>query len=299
MIEIRQILCPIDFSDFSRHALVHAVALARWYQSTITLLHVHYLAPIAPAAPDLPPTILDPELRDDVLQAMKRMAAAHVAPDVPVRYELDEGGAVAGILATAASLPGDLIVMGTHGRAGFERLILGSVTEKVLRKAPCPVLSVPHPSAEPASPLFRRILCAIDFSDCSMRGLDYAISLAQEADATLTVLHVLELPPELPTDWRQTLSPPSLREHMVALEENRRAQLEQAVPAEVRTYCTVETEMEAGAPYRAILRMARDRHSDLIVIGVRGRGAADVTFFGSTANQVVRHASCGVLTIRS
>ena len=105
-------------------------------------------------------------------------------------------------------MPSDLLVMGTHGRSGFERLVLGSVTEKVLRKAACPVLSVPRNVGDvvPAPPvLFTRILCAVDFSDCSINALNHAMSLGQEADARLTVLHVIELPPELPPDLHENV----------------------------------------------------------------------------------------------
>ena len=88
----------------------------------------------------------------------------------------------------------DLLVIGTHGRSGFERLVLGSVTEKVLRKASCPVLTVPKrlPDAVPVGPvLFKRILCPVDFSESSLHALSYAVSMAQEADGQLTVLHVV------------------------------------------------------------------------------------------------------------
>ena len=102
-----------------------------------------------------------------------------------MQFEIGEGNTAAEVVARASAMPSDLIVMGTHGRAGFERVVLGSVTEKVLRRAPCPVLTVPRNVADavPAPPvLFTRIVCAVDFSDCSIHALNYAMSLAQEAD---------------------------------------------------------------------------------------------------------------------
>ena len=101
----------------------------------------------------------------------------------------------------------DLVVMGTHGRSGFERLVLGSVTERVLRKSACPVLTVPKGIPDVATPpvLFNRIVCAVDFSDCSMHALNYAMSLAQEADAHLTVVHVIELPPDVPREVHENV----------------------------------------------------------------------------------------------
>lgn len=306
MIEIRRILCPVDFSDFSRRAFDHAVAVAKWYESTITLFHVSPVVPpaaYAPGIPMVPPAFLTPEDRDELLASMKRFAEAEAGATVPIQFEITEGNAAAEILAKADAMPTDLLVMGTHGRSGFEHLVLGSVTEKVLRKAACPVLSVPrHVSDTVPAPavLFKRILCAIDFSDCSMHALNYATSLAQEADARLTVVHVIELPPEAPPDLHETVlgGPRSLREYMAAAEEDSRARLKDAVPENVRAYCTVETILATGKPYREILRVATEQQSDLIVIGIHGRGAADLLFFGSTAQHVVRQASCPVLTLR-
>jgi len=149
--------------------------------------------------------------------------------------------------------------------------------------------------------LFTRILCAIDFSDCSMHALNYAMSLAQEADARLTVMHVLEPPSDAPADFHETVfgAPRTLTEYIAEAEEERRARLTEAVPEAVRAYCTVETMMAKGKPYREILRVASEQQSDLIVIGIHGRGAADLLFFGSTAQHVVRQASCPVLTLRA
>ncbi|HLG57496.1 MAG TPA: universal stress protein [Vicinamibacterales bacterium] len=306
MIEIRRILCPIDFSDFSRHALDHAVAIAKWYGSTITLFNVAPLVPAiayAPGTPMLPVTVPTPDDLDALLASMKRFAAVETAGSVPMQFEIGEGDAAAEILDRSNAIPSDLVVMGTHGRSGFERLILGSVTEKVLRQATCPVLTVPRNSADavPAPPvLFTRILCAIDFSECSMHALDYAVSLAQEAEAHLTVAHVIEVPSTIATDVDRPITdrPRSLREYVAEVEEDRRAQLTQAVPDTVRTYCPVETVLATGKPYQEILRIAAEQKSELIVIGIHGRGGVDLLFFGSTTQHVVRRASCPVLTLR-
>ncbi|MBI2829205.1 MAG: universal stress protein [Acidobacteria bacterium] len=306
MIEIVRILCPIDFSDYSRRAFDHAVAMARWYDATITLLHVFSAVPVAayaPGTPMHPSVVLTPSDREALLASMKRFAEDEAGPDLPVQCEACEGTAAAEILARARAMPSDLIVMGTHGRSGFERLVLGSVTERVLRKAACPVLSVPRHArdAVPAPPvLFKDILCAIDFSDCSINALNYAMSLAQEADARLTVLHVIELLPELPSGTKEAVQvwPQNVTEFIAEVEQDRRERLKAAVPESVRAYCAVETVLVHGTPYREILRVAAEQQSDLIVIGIHGRGAADLLFFGSTSQHVVRQAACPVLTLR-
>jgi nucleotide-binding universal stress UspA family protein len=308
MIEIRRILCPIDFSDFSRHALDHAMAIARWYGATITLLHVHAILPppiYALGTDVLPAAGFIPVDREALVASMKRFAGSQVESSAPLEFDIAEGVNTAlEILNKAMAMPADLLVLGTHGRSGFERLVLGSVTEKVLRKATCPVLSVPKnvPELVSAPPvLFKRILCAVDFSNCSTHALNVAMSLAQEAEAHLDVVHVLELPPEIPPGVHETVlaGPRSLQEYIALAEEDRRARLEEAVPQDVRAYCVVETMLATGKPYQEILRIAAERKSDLIVIGIHGRGAADLLFFGSTAQHVVRQASCPVLTLRT
>lgn len=301
MIQIAHVLCPVDFSDYSRRALHYAVALAQWYRATLTLLHVQ-VPPSIPAGPPevLPTFVLTRDQRQQLIASLREIAATEVGERVPSRLEVVEGNAAREIVAWAQRLSSDLIVMGTHGASGFERLLLGSVTEKVLRRASCPVLTVPRGASDemPAPPFFKRILCAVDFSECSMKALRYATSLAQEADGCLTVGHVFELEGTLGENWREALTPPSIRAELLRLENERKEKLARAVPDDVRSYCKVETAMRSGTPYREILAMADDTRTELIVLGVQGRSAVDQMFFGSTANHIVRQAACPVLTVR-
>jgi len=308
MIEIRRILCPIDFSDYSRRALDHAVAVARWYDSSITVLHVFSAAPVAayaPGAPGFQSIVLTQADRDQLLAGIQRFIDEEAAPGISMTPMLREGSAVPEILHEAERMRADLLVMGTHGRSGFERLLLGSVTEKVLHKAPCPVLTVPGgaPDAVPAAPvLFKRILCPVDFSSSSMRALAYALSLAKEADARLTVLHVLSPEMEASAEATEAMAGYeglSLREYKRVREDRLRQKLNEAVPADAAEYCTVETLIAHGKAGPDIIRVASELQSDLIVIGVQGRGRLDLALFGSTTQHVVRHANCPVLTLRS
>jgi len=301
MIDISRILCPVDFSDQSRHALAHAAAIAQWYGSTITVLYVHPVVPIAayaPGAPAFPPYVVTAGDRDKLLASMKQFAEGEVSSGVALAFEVVEGSAVPEIFNRAAAIRSDLIVLGTHGRSGFDRLMLGSVTEKVLRKAACPVLSVPPKvhDGESARPVFKTILSAVDFSDSSLHALQYSMALAQEADARLTVLHVIELP----ADAHEQLPhlSPGVREYVNSVESDRGERLRALVPDRVRAYCNVETMITTGKPYREVLRIAGEQGANLIVMGIRGRGAADLLFFGSTAQHVVREATCPVLTLR-
>jgi nucleotide-binding universal stress UspA family protein len=245
------------------------------------------------------PIVLTEGDRGQLLAQTKEFVAAEGAPGVATEAVLREGNTSAEILDQAASMHADLLVIGTHGRSGFERLVLGSVAERVLRKARCPVLTVPRrlPDAVPAGPvLFKRILCAVDFSECSMRALTYALSLAQEADGCLTVVHVLA--PELIGQVGIGEEHVSLAAAQRQWEEEARQLLERAVPESAKAYCKVESLLLRGKPWREILQAAADRQAELIVMGVQGRGAADLLFFGSTTQHVVRQAVCPVLTLR-
>lgn len=294
MIRIAHVLCPVDFSEISQHALDHAAAIARWYEARLTLLYVFANLPTM----DLPPLVLEDADRERLLSDLRRMAAA-VPRDVPVEFCIQEAGFVhEEIVAQLGATHADLLVLGTHGRSGFQRLFLGSVTEKVIRKTPCPTLVVPPraPDVPAGSPIqFRRILCAVDFSESSLDALAHAINMAEEADAQLTVLHVVEFPPML--NEEPTLPAVDLSRLREAAASDGRRKLEELIPEEARTYCTVDTAVVEGRAYREILRQATERQSDLIVMG-HGRGAFDLLLFGSTTHHVIRASACPVLIVR-
>ena len=292
---IERILCPIDFSDTSHHALAHAAAIARWYEARLSLLYVFVSLP----AVDVPPVILDEDDRARLTAQMREFACS-VSRDVSVDYQVHEAGLVHDAIARhAGAAHADLLVLGTHGRSGFQRLFLGSVTEKVMRTVNCPTLIVPPraPDIAPDAPVqFRRILCPTDFSYSSLAALEYAINMAEEADGQLKLLHVTEMPAALTQEPFVTDAELSrIRETVV---ENARRRLEQLIPEEARAYCTVDTAVVEGRAYREILRQAAEKETDLIVMGVHGRGALDLLLFGSTTHHVIRAATCPVLIVR-
>lgn len=302
MIEIKRVLCAVDFSEHSRRALDHAVAIARWYEASVTALYVYSLAPVAavgPGALAFEPIVLTEVDRRRLRADVQAFAAGESAPGVTLHAAIREGFPATEIVAHAESMPADLLVLGTHGRSGLERLFLGSVAERVLRHAPCPVLTVPaqQPDAVPGTfPVFKTIVCPIDFSPASLLALEHALSLAREADANLTILHVASLAIE-PTTFEATAAM-TIAEYRRRTEVDIEARLQAAVPADAGTYCRVDTLMVHGTPGPAVVRVALERRADLVVMGVHGRGAVDLALFGSTTQHVVRAAHCPVLTIR-
>jgi nucleotide-binding universal stress UspA family protein len=279
------ILCPTDYSEPAASALEHAGAVAGWYKARVTLLHV----------------CVGPPAEADRVRLLREAATAREAAGAPAPFEvaIAEGDPARSILSEAERLPADLLVMGTHGTSGFKRFILGSVTEKVLRQAPAPVLTVPPSAGTHANLPFRRVLCGVDFSACSLSALEYARSLAAESDASLLVVHALEWPwdePPAPAfDELPAVEQAALRAFRRRREQEASERL--AAVAGVGDGCQILARVVHGKAYAAVLRVAADEHADLIVLGIGGRGGADRALFGSTTNHVVRRATCPVLTI--
>jgi nucleotide-binding universal stress UspA family protein len=304
MVRFKQILCPIDFSEYSRHAFDRAVGVARCYDATVTVLHVLPVPSVVPAVPYGPegpgPLGLEVVDRGRVLSEIPRFLGLTESIGIPVKYRAIEAPSVQKeILVQTERLSADLLVMGTHGRSGFERLILGSVTEKVLRTSRVPVLTVPShvPDVVPAGrDPFRRILYATDFSQGSEAALRHAASLAEHGAAQLTLLHAVE---PLAVGYDPIVVMPfDVGAYNTSLEAVARKQLREFVPEFVRLGCDTEDVVVSGKPYAEILRIATERQIDLIVLGVHGRNALDRLVFGSTTEQVVRRAACPVLTVR-
>ena len=293
-LEIRLILCPIDFSEFSQRAYQHALSLAEHYQAKLVVQHVVELWR-HPSASFAASGGLYEEFRqvlretgeDHLQQFVKNHAHDKIQPELVVH----EGSAPDSILSFAQTQKADLIVMGTHGRRGFDHLMLGSVTDRVMRSASCPVLAVrnsPH-DAIPASReqqyvhhLSRILFCA-DFSKSSERALNYALSGAAEYDAELTLLHVLEEVPGL-AKTEQALA--EATEQLVKL-----------IPPDVRKTRKVKTVVRIGKPYREIIQFALEAQTDLVAMGVRGRGALDRAVFGSTTYRVMQLGPSPVLAV--
>jgi len=293
MSSISHILCAVDFSESARHALAQAAAVAQAYDAGVTVLYAVVNRPSI----DLPPVSLGDAEQERLVEDLRHFSES-VAPSLSASYSVREAvSAHDAILDAVDDIDPDLLVMGTHGRSGFRRLFLGSVTEKVIRSVPCPTLVVP-PAVSPSidTPTrFRRLLCAVDLSESSLAALARALDLAQETAAQVLVLHVVEMPlapPELPPDMDL-----SAMADRAAKEAVRR--LQELIPAHAGRRCTIETPIVYGRAYREIVRVAAERHADVIVMGVHGRGPMDLMLFGSTTHHVLRASTFPVLVVHS
>lgn len=299
MLSIRQVLCPTDFSTFSERALRYATLLAKWSGADLTCLFVlgGPLAPLGDAPQARVPVGTDPSSKEKLRERLLRFAEPAGLSGIPVRSLVMEGEPAAVILEEARRVPECLVVLGTHGHSGFENLVLGSIAEKVLRKAPCPVLTIPRePEEGPIAAIpFRRILAAIDFSRPSETAFGTALDFAEASGASLTAVHVIR---EVPNAEAPEMIHFNVPEYRRLLENEARDRLRAFVAARSRGD-RVETRILAGKPWRRILHLAHEMEADLVVLGVQGRGAADLLLFGSTAHHLVRTAPCPVLTART
>jgi nucleotide-binding universal stress UspA family protein len=281
-IALQNVLFTTDFSPISETALLFAESIARRYGSTLTVAHA-----ISP----LETRMVPPEAYGASQQALDEAAnlrmndldqRLHALPHKVVMRHGLVGDVISELIEKTGA---DLLVMGTHGRSGFGRLVMGSVAEEVFRQAACPVLTIgPKVSAQaPHEAEFKHILFATDFNPES-QAASYALSLAQEYQARLTLLHVAPQFAELEADTERIIE-----------------ELGSLVPVDAQMWCRPEYTVKFGVPAAGILEVAAEKRADLIVLGVRsaaGHIGAATHAAAATAHRVVSCAACPVLTVR-
>jgi nucleotide-binding universal stress UspA family protein len=287
MIQIKKILCPIDFFPASLKAFDYALKLAANYEAGIFALHV--VSPIVPTFYDFPLNLSE---YTGALQKQSRHELAKLGKkaeklNVPFRSEVVIGSTDAEIHKALKKSNSDFVIMGTHGRKGLERWILGSEADRMIRSCPVPLLTLGAAKGTRSSPpAIRSILVTTDFSEGTADALKYAFSLAQECQARLTLLHVVD----------QVTVESSVKSSLPTIDAIR-GQLEKVIPDDVRPWCDVKTRVEVGMPYRTILAIQKSEKADLLVMNVHGKSLIDRALLGSTAERVVRAAVCPVLLI--
>lgn len=287
----KKILCPVDFSACSAHAMRVAAKLAADTRAPLTLEHAWHLPLVAMAAGELyPSAVVDALVTAEAQELAAAVAEAERLGAPQVDHVFANGvpwDCVCETLQSDAAF--ELVVMGTRGRTGFRRLLLGSVAEKVIRHAPCSVLAVRGRDA--MSP-FRHVLCAVDFTPSSRLGLELAAGLAARDGLGITLLHVIPIP-----SFHPDLSMPTYLEES---ERDARAMLadwSSAVRAREGAPITIRTEV--GSPSAEILKLLDgDATFDLCVVGSHARTGLGRVLLGSIAEQIVRHAPCPVLVAR-
>lgn len=288
---LKNILLLTDFSEPSELAVPFAIAIAREYESKVHAMHVLTPVPLAYASPESAAAAIE-GLEEGAQAGMQRLDAQLVG--APHETMLVRGESVwSSVEPALREFDIDLVVLGTHGRTGATKLLFGSVAEEIFRRAGVPVLTI-GPAVRKGihgGGQFRRVLFATDFTPEAQAAAPYAISMAEENQARLLLLHVLR-GPGLKTSKRTP-------QDSVA---NAMHQLYEIVPPEAELWCRPEPTVRFGNPAERILEAANELEADLIVLGVRdaaGQLGAATHLERTTAHKVVARAICPVLTVRA
>jgi nucleotide-binding universal stress UspA family protein len=286
---IQNILCATDLSPASRNALTYGMAIARRRKARLFLAHVivphSYQLEFTDAAASTQALI-----REHVHREMAKLMQSEAAKGVTCETTVEEGRMWPSLSRLISLHKIDLVIVGTHGRTGAEKALLGSAAEQIFRLAECPVMTV-GPSAVPpekeaVSPRLRHVLYPTDFRPGSERAAAYAASFAAQSKARLTLLHVVRA--EDGMSDRGT--------HLI--EEFFRARLHRLLPERANLEEEAELAVEYNRPVEKILEVAHRRQSDLIVMGVRRMSEFPGHLPPETAYQIVCQAPCPVITIR-
>jgi nucleotide-binding universal stress UspA family protein len=280
------ILFATDFSSAAAHAIPFIKKIARHFQSNLVALHVRPPVVNPMTQPGTWPTdieaakVFDKEHREELLDTFA---------GINTEVQIEEGDIQSRLDNAVQEHNTDLVIIGTRGRTGLAKMLLGSVAEEIFRTVPCPVLTVgPHSDARTAN--IREILFATDFASEAPAAVAYAVSLAQEFEARLTLLHVVPEPnPGDLVSWSD-------------VQESSRKLLRRLVPPEAEAWCKPEYLVQRGDPGERILDLANLRAVDLIVLGAqpeKGVPGAATHLPIAIAHKVVAHAKCPVLTVRS
>lgn len=287
-VALKNILFTTDFSPAADAALPFAIQMARRYGAKLHGVYVRPFDLYAGVPPASWPALAE-EAERGIKQSTERLE--NELRDIPHNVIVGQGDIWEVLLTVIQENDIDFIVLGTHGRTGIEKMLLGSVAEEIFRRATCPVMTVgPHVSVDPLRAAgMNQIVFATNLKPESLAATPYALSLAEENQACLTLLHVCE-----------NLKAGDLLDPAQYMEPTLRV-LGSLVPEEAGLWCRPECVVEKGHPAAKILEVAEKRHAGLIVLGVRGEkgvpGAA-THLDRAIAHKIVVAAPCPVLTVR-
>lgn len=300
-VSVKNVLFATDFSACSEAALPYATAICRHFGSMLHMAHILSDASLLIASGGVDYVSMGTIYEDAHTEAKEKLdQISDRFEGFPHHNHVRHGMVWKNLAVIVEENEVDLIVVGTHGRTGLGKLLLGSVAEGILRHAPCPVLTVgpkvcgraklpafPHCGRDlaPVELELQQIVFATNFADNAPRIAKQAVALAEEFRSRLTMMHVLE-------DYTQLGSRPGPIEDGVN-------QLKELLPPDAALQYAPEMVMEFGNAAERILKVASEREADMIVVGARS--AADIASTHlpwSATHQVIAHAPCPVLTIR-
>ena len=296
-VEFRRIVCATDLSELSNQSIHYGASLAARFEALLILCYIIDLPVVSVhgAAYTYPQDYVE-GLREDALEKFDTLMK-----DRPVNWQpaVTTGPVASTICNLAETEKADLVIAATHGRSGLKRWILGSVTERLIRSIGCPLLTITPTEHKfdfetVQRSGFKNILVGCDFSMDSSSAMQYGLSLAQEFEATIHLVHVIE-----PIAYRDKLLPSNMLDKNMKsnLFTNLVDELSDRVPEEAYNWCEIKTQCLTGRPYEELVKYTEENAIDLIILGVRGHSLVESMLLGSTTDRVIRRASCPVLSV--
>jgi nucleotide-binding universal stress UspA family protein len=284
MIRVKTIMVPVDFSEASKKAVNYGLSLALEFESRLLLAH------IAP---------YDPQAYDSAKRLLLDLIPKEYREGLDYEIIVKAGEVRQELLGIVEDRDVGLVVMGSRGRSYFERLILGSVTERMLRKLHVPILTVSHLDPEkeiltPGPVPLRRIVYATDLAEGTEAGLEFSIRLARGLDAQLTVVHVVQA---MDAAFYGPETAAFLPEYAEEVRARAGERLNQLVALVSDGGVPISTVLADGVPYESINRVAEENEADLIVINLQAKGRLERALLGTTAERVIRTANVPVLSL--
>jgi len=319
----KKIMCAVDFSDFTDETLAYSIALCKEFHAKLFLAHI---------ATDVTTSFVHSEiaidrvtLQDEYISNAQELLGNQVK-EMTIEHEIviRKGDPADEICRLALMADIDLVITATHGKSGIKRLLIGSVTEKLMKTLHCPLLvlrSQKHDSIHLSDYeiKLKKVLVGCDFSPDSKLAFDYGLSLAQEYQAELYLAHVVK-PTEhielkssdyiniIPGDYvhwgtsdyfeMQKKETQENQEKIKALRSRLERQLYFMIPEESKNWCNPHTILLAGEPYKELIKYAKEQDIDMIVLGIRGHTLLEKLLVGSTTDRVIRQSPCPVLAVR-
>ena len=284
MIHIKTIMAPVDFSEPSKKAVNYGLSLAVEFEARLVLAHI---------------TPFDERSYEAAKARLLQLMPAEYGDRLNYEIIVKAGDVRQELSGIIEDKTVDLVVMGSRGRSYFERLLLGSVTERMLRQVHVPVLTVSHLDPEkeihrPGVVPLHRILYATDLADGTEPGLQFSVRLAHGLDAHLTVLHVVQA---LDSAFQGIETAAYLPDYAADLQAGAAERLNRLVALVSDGSVPISTILASGVPYQTINRIAEQNNDDLIVINLQGKGRIERALLGTTAERVVRTAAVPVLSL--
>lgn len=273
----RNILFATDFSPCSEAVFLYATALARECEATLFSVHV-----IQAEVMSVDPPVID-QLRESAVQQMHDLEASEALQGIRFQPLVADGAVGVTVADLVRQNNIDVVIVGTHGRTGMRKFVMGSVAEEIFRHAPCPVIALgPQVCTEARhNPSFKRVLYATDFAADSSARLSHALTILEPRIETVTLMHVVPTAPITDADTAKTVF---------------RTNLLNMVPAGIKISTPVEAVVEIGQTAELIVEAAKDRKTDVIVLGVHPTGVMG-THLMHTAYRVMIEAPCPVMLV--